>query len=197
MQFLTGENRPPLVNPIYPAYLKGLEWAGSHGISDPFLGDGLLYYYLAMQSGAESCVCIGSGGGFVPSLMRQAQQDINSSGQTYLIDADMDVGYGSPGWSSNPTHPFLAQYPDVAILRVKSDQAMDKIESPISYLHIDGDHSYEGVKSDFLNYSPLVKEKGFISIHDISIPGVKYLLSQLATQIPDILFFDRLAIIRA
>ena len=43
MQFLTGENRPPLVNPIYPAYLKDLEWAGSHGISDPFLGDGLLY----------------------------------------------------------------------------------------------------------------------------------------------------------
>jgi len=34
-------------------------------------------------------------------------------------------------------------------------------------LMIDGDHSYEGVKSDYLNYSPLVEKGGLIILHDI------------------------------
>jgi cephalosporin hydroxylase len=38
---------------------------------------------------------------------------------------------------------------------------------PIDFLMIDGDHSYEGVKTDFLTYEPLVKEGGLIAFHDI------------------------------
>jgi hypothetical protein len=34
-------------------------------------------------------------------------------------------------------------------------------------LFIDGDHTYEGAKADFINYSPLVKEGGVIALHDI------------------------------
>lgn len=37
----------------------------------------------------------------------------------------------------------------------------------IDFLFIDGDHSYEGVKTDFLTYSPLVRSKGLIGFHDI------------------------------
>jgi hypothetical protein len=37
----------------------------------------------------------------------------------------------------------------------------------IDYLHIDGDHSYEGVKKDFELYSSIVSENGIITIHDI------------------------------
>jgi len=35
-------------------------------------------------------------------------------------------------------------------------------------LFIDGDHSYEGVKQDFEMYSPLVKDRGLILMHDIT-----------------------------
>jgi len=38
---------------------------------------------------------------------------------------------------------------------------------PLDYLFIDGDHSYEGVKSDFEMYGPLVKKGGLIAFHDI------------------------------
>lgn len=38
---------------------------------------------------------------------------------------------------------------------------------PLDFLFIDGDHSYEGVKSDYRNYRPLVKPGGFIAFHDI------------------------------
>lgn len=37
----------------------------------------------------------------------------------------------------------------------------------IDVLFIDGDHSYEGVKADFLTYSPLVKDGGLVVFHDI------------------------------
>lgn len=34
-------------------------------------------------------------------------------------------------------------------------------------LFIDGDHSYEGVKQDFLLYAPLVRKGGLVAFHDI------------------------------
>ena len=34
-------------------------------------------------------------------------------------------------------------------------------------LFIDGDHNYQTVKSDYENYSPLIKSSGFIGFHDI------------------------------
>lgn len=37
----------------------------------------------------------------------------------------------------------------------------------IDFLFIDGDHRYEGVKSDFETYAPLVKSGGLIGFHDI------------------------------
>ena len=39
----------------------------------------------------------------------------------------------------------------------------------VDYLFIDGDHSYEGVKSDFEKYSPLVRPGGIVAFHDVAI----------------------------
>jgi predicted O-methyltransferase YrrM len=40
----------------------------------------------------------------------------------------------------------------------------------IDFLFIDGDHSYDGVKSDFFDYLPFVRPQGgIIALHDISI----------------------------
>jgi predicted O-methyltransferase YrrM len=38
---------------------------------------------------------------------------------------------------------------------------------PVDLLMIDGDHSYEGVKTDFELYSPLVADGGLVVLHDI------------------------------
>jgi hypothetical protein len=38
---------------------------------------------------------------------------------------------------------------------------------PVDMLHIDGDHSYEGVKSDYEKWKHLVKSGGMIVFHDI------------------------------
>ena len=39
--------------------------------------------------------------------------------------------------------------------------------SKFDFLFIDGDHSYDGVKSDFLNYRKFVKNGGLVAFHDI------------------------------
>jgi len=38
----------------------------------------------------------------------------------------------------------------------------------VDFLFIDGDHSYEGVKSDFEDYSRLVCKEGLIALHDVA-----------------------------
>lgn len=40
---------------------------------------------------------------------------------------------------------------------------------PIDLLFIDGDHSYEGVRADFMTYGPLVRKGGLIVLHDIVV----------------------------
>jgi predicted O-methyltransferase YrrM len=39
---------------------------------------------------------------------------------------------------------------------------------PLDYLFIDGDHTYDGVRSDFEMYGPLVRSGGVIALHDIA-----------------------------
>ena len=39
---------------------------------------------------------------------------------------------------------------------------------PVDFLFIDGDHTYQGVKQDFLLYRPLVAPDGCIALHDIA-----------------------------
>lgn len=52
-------------------------------------------------------------------------------------------------------------------------EALEKVKQflgEIDFLFIDGDHSYEGVKADFLTYGPLVRKGGVIAFHDLITP---------------------------
>jgi predicted O-methyltransferase YrrM len=42
------------------------------------------------------------------------------------------------------------------------------ITQSLDVVFIDGDHTYEGVKHDFLSYFPLVRQSGIIAFHDIA-----------------------------
>lgn len=65
-------------------------WCGSHGADGDYLGMGLIYYGIAYILRAKLAVCLGSGGGFVPRLMRQAQRDLGiaDDARTILVDAN-------------------------------------------------------------------------------------------------------------
>ena len=54
--------------------------------------------------------------------------------------------------------------------------------APYDFLFIDGDHTYESVRADWDNYYPMVREGGFIALHDI-LPRPGYGVSLLWEQI--------------
>lgn len=56
-----------------------------------------------------------------------------------------------------------------------------KQDKYIDFLFIDGDHSYNGAKNDFVNYGKLVKPGGLIALHDIHVEHVevKYLWNEI------------------
>jgi hypothetical protein len=145
-------------------------WCKTHGAVGNDLGGGLMYYSLAYMLRAKLCVCIGSGGGFVPRMMRQAQRDLQIDSETWLIDANRpEVGWGKPRWLPE-TSSFRTQFPEVKLHLMRSDDAAKTLfqDRQINYLHIDGDHSYEGCRDDFHAFRPLMAPNSIITIHDTS-----------------------------
>jgi len=153
----------------------------SHGATDLDMGDGLLIYSLIHFFRFKNCVCIGSGGGYIPRILTQARADLHSIGtfsgdsdfnwgdigSTYVVDPCNGIGGQSnmcdeKGFYRQTFHPrFIKEtsekaYHDFFILQ----------DIKIDFLFIDGDHSYEGVDRDFNLYKNILNENGIIAIHD-------------------------------
>ena len=56
----------------------------------------------------------------------------------------------------------------VSLLNLKSESAARCWELPIGVLWIDGDHSYDGVKKDFLAWSPFLDKEGVLILDDVN-----------------------------
>jgi hypothetical protein len=155
-------------------------WSATHGSGQglSYLGTGMLYYSIAYATRARVCVCLGSGGGFVPKLMRQAQRDLSLVGScTFLVDGVDQVSpekqktWGTPEWSVDGSWETPGSWQsDVHIVKALTERAFHEYFVPrgitIDYLHIDADHHYEGVKIDWDLYSTLVNDDGLITLHD-------------------------------
>lgn len=153
----------------------------SHGATDLHLGDGLIIYSIIQFMRAKTCVCLGSGGGFVPRLMTQARYDLYKQnifegnpdlnwgdiGVTYVVDAMNGIG-GKVDWFKEES--FFRRTFHPRILGTTTEEAFHNYfvlnDIKIDYLHIDAGHSYENVKEDFELYSQLLSPNGIISIHD-------------------------------
>lgn len=153
----------------------------THGATDLHMGDGMLVYSFIQFIRAKVCVCIGSGGGFIPRIMTQSRHDLweqgifegNSQnewgdiGTTIIVDAANGIG-GFTDWTEE--NSFLRYNFQPQLILETSEKAFYdyfvRQDIKIDYLHIDGDHSYEGVKKDFELYSTIMSENGLITIHD-------------------------------
>ena len=147
-------------------------FADSHGITasnKKYIGLGLMYYTFVHALKAKKCLCIGSGSGVVPLMMRQAQIDMdNPNGIVYIIDANNGSGYGNPVWILN-NRSAIENDPGFKLFMTTSDLCFSellKAGEKFEYIHIDGDHSYEQSKKDFTNYARLLMPRGIITMHD-------------------------------
>ena len=153
----------------------------THGANDIEMGDGLLVYSFIQFIRAKTCVCIGSGGGFIPRIMTQSRKDMwemgifggnpdvswGDIGCTYVVDANNGIGGKS---DIGDEESFFRKHFHPRVILETSERAFYDFfirqGIGIDYLHIDGDHSYEGVKRDFELYSTIMNPNGIISIHD-------------------------------
>jgi hypothetical protein len=88
-------------------------------------------------------------------------------GRTILVDANKG-DYGRPDYL-DPGSSFRKRFSAIEIVEMDSAdyaEVAKKKKMVIDYLHIDGDHSYEGALSDFTKYLPLMSNEGLITIHD-------------------------------
>lgn len=153
--------------------MKDETFAPSHGAKNGFLGGGILYYGLPYMFRAKTCVCLGSGSGFVPRLMRQAQLDLEiPDSKTILIDANLpEAGWGKPDYFGDPN--FFTENFDIDIIEKRTADAAGHFRrDSIDYLHIDADHSFEAVKQDLMTYKEFMTFRSCITLHD-SIPRAK------------------------
>lgn len=153
----------------------------THGATKEHMGDGLLVYSLIQHMRAKVCVCIGSGGGYIPRIMTQSRIDLyeqnifegNSDynwgdiGTTYLVDACN--GVGGPNDVDNEDSFFRTHFYPRFIKSTSEEAYYDffvRQDIKIDILFIDGDHSYEGIKKDFELYCNILSDNGIIIIHD-------------------------------
>ena len=74
----------------------------------------------------------------------------------------------------------------VKIIRSSSRKAAELVDDNLlDFVFIDGDHSYEGVKSDIKSWSKKVKKGGYICGHDYTRAGVNKAVNE---------FFDKIEI---
>jgi predicted O-methyltransferase YrrM len=94
-----------------------------------------------------------------------------------IVSVDRPFGAGR-GYTEERASEMLEHFPrDGQKLHLVQDDSqlpstLAQVEAALDgakldFLLIDGDHSYEGVKSDFEMYSPLVESSGLIAFHDI------------------------------
>jgi hypothetical protein len=88
-------------------------------------------------------------------------------GTTIIVDAANGIG-GNTDWLDEDSFLRKNFYPQIVV--DTSENAFYNYfvrqDIKIDYLHIDGDHSYEGVKKDFELYSTIMSENSIITIHD-------------------------------
>jgi hypothetical protein len=153
----------------------------THGATIEHMGDGLMVYSIIQHMRAKNCVCIGSGGGYIPRIMTQARIDLHKQnifegngdynwgdiGASYVVDACN--GVGGPNDLDNEESFYRTNYYPRFIKSTSEEAYYDffvRQDIKIDLLWIDGDHSYEGVKTDFELYSNIMNDKGIIIIHD-------------------------------
>jgi hypothetical protein len=153
----------------------------THGATDLHMGDGIMVYSIVQHMRAKICVCIGSGGGYIPRIMTQARIDLHKQnifegngdynwgdiGASYVVDACN--GVGGPNDLDNEESFYRTNFNPRFIKSTSVDAYYDffvRQDIKIDVLWIDGDHSYEGVKTDFELYSKIMSDNGIIIIHD-------------------------------
>jgi predicted O-methyltransferase YrrM len=135
------------------------------------LGDSAWLLYGICRSLRPTIVVeIGSARGWSACFIGMALKE-NGAGRLYAVDPHVLTTWNDS--NSIDTYEIMNENMKkfgltdiVTIVRSFSHEAVSSVPKPIDVLFIDGDHSYEGVKSDWQCYAPHMREFGVVVFHD-------------------------------
>lgn len=141
------------------------------------LGYGWLHYALIRSTKPKHILCIGSLKGFIPAICAHACKD-NQFGQVDFVDPGLDENKNDPhNWGGRglwkKIDPYKYFKPFGLAKHIKLHQqtsqefAKHYSKKTWDYVYVDGDHSYQGVKSDFSLFWPKLNSAGYLILHDI------------------------------
>ncbi len=135
-------------------------------------------------SGAEMAIEIGSYQGV--SAARIAQM-LAPSGRLYCVDPwPEDDGRPNPNLRIFERHLRRTRLSDrIEVVRGFSGLVGDRLPQRVDFAFIDGDHSWEGIETDWKLISPRIKAGGCVCLHDTAVPS-----DEPWRQPPSVRFFD-------
>jgi predicted O-methyltransferase YrrM len=129
-------------------------------------------YALVCAMKPQRVLEIGTAKGGTLYLWAQAAADTAT-----IVSVDMPGGRFGGGYPLDrvPLYQAFARAEQTLVLLREDSHADATLErvrglfdgGPIDFAFIDGDHTYDGVRSDFARYAPLVRPGGCIGFHDI------------------------------
>lgn len=131
----------------------------------------LLYQFAKNLPPDAVAVEIGSYRGKSTLTIAQGLQDGNG-GLLHAIDPHPQYfDYGEADGEVMRRNVRESGLTNINIIEDYADNVVDSFKEPIHLLWIDGDHTYDGVCSDFKNYTPLLAEGGIVALHDTHLSG--------------------------
>ena len=113
------------------------------------------------------------------SLYGEVGMEWGDNGSTYLVDA-MNGFNGETNWEDKDS--LLRRHFHPKFIKETTEKAyydfFVKQDIKIDLLHIDADHTFDGVKKDFELYSQRMNKGGIITIHDTDKNYVDNLIEQ-------------------
>jgi len=132
-----------------------------------------LLAYLSLEATHQNFLEIGTQYGFTFALFAKMY-----SGKKISVDLPNGLFGGLDLSSSNTRNAKLTQAHSGCFFLATDSTHKDTLATIVGFLgdeqldllFIDGNHTFEGVKTDYEMYSPLVKKGGLIVFHDIKQP---------------------------
>lgn len=160
-------------NSFSARFVRGDNW---HNLDEKKgnLGYGWIHYAIICSIKPKKILCVGSKWGFVPAVCAMACHDCGW-GTVDFVDASFDSevdgpqAWGGAGiWSKVKAKDYFSPFGNRLKLHVETTAEFARKNNDLfDYIYIDGDHSYEGARSDFFLLWPRLKKGGFMVFHDI------------------------------
>lgn len=102
---------------------------------------------------------------------RKIREVMDAQGCLYAIDP-FEPGKFGISWQKLIAHSEASQPKNGKVIWLEnfSNKAIEQFKQietkPIDFMFIDGDHSYEGIKTDWMLWSPLIEIGGIVALHD-------------------------------